>query len=398
MANTLLTTSEILRKSLMILHQKCNFVGNIFRGYDDKYAKEGAKIGDTLNIRLPNEYLSGDGEVITAASDTVERSIPLTINKRKWVAPEFTTHELTLSMDDFTDRVLEPAQAVLAAKVEADALTMSLDVAQQVGSPGSSPSTLITYLQAQARVTDSLGPLSKRCYHIKPIDMAVIVDSLKGLFQDSSAIASQYREGIMGKAAGGDWYQNTHMVRVTNGNKVAGVTVSGAGQSGSTLLLGGLAAADTFKKGQTFTITGVFEVHPETKVATNVLKPFVVTADVTSAGATLSVPIAPAIILTGGSQNVTAGPAAGAAVNVVGAANQSYGIGLHFYKDAFVLGTADLYIPKGVDMSGREEMDGISMRLVRDYEARPDKLITRLDVLYGYRTLREQLACRIASS
>lgn len=397
MPNTLLTPTEVTRKHLMILHQKLNLVGNIHRGYDKKFAVDGAKIGDTLVIRLPSEYPTGTGPTITDA-DTTEQSTSITVSTQRWVAPSFLSSELTLSLDDFADRVAEPAMTRLAAQIEADAFLMTLDVARQVGTPGTTPNTLLTYLQAGAVLTDELAPLSKRCFHIKPMDMATIVDSLKSLFQDSGAIAEQYREGIMGRAAGGDWYQNTHVARITNGNKVAGVTVSGAGQTGATLLLGGLAAADTFKKGQVFTIAGVTRVHPETKVNTGDLQQFVVTADATSAGATLSVGIAPSIVVTGPSQNVSGSPANAAALVFAGGQNAVYSSGLHFYKDAFALATADLVMPKGVDMSAREVMDDISLRMVRQYEVGSDKLRTRFDVLYGYKTIRRQLACRIASN
>jgi len=397
MANTLLTTTSVLRKALMILHQKLNFVGNIHRGYDKKFAVDGAKIGDTLVIRLPNEYPTGTGPTITDA-DTTEQSTSITVSTQRWVAPSFLSSELTLSLDDFSERVIEPAMARLAAQVEADALTMSRDIYRQTGTPGTAPSTFLTYATAQAILTDELSPLSKRCFHVKPMDMAIIVDALKGLFQSSENIASQYREGIMGTAIGGDWYQNTHMVKQTNGNKVASVTVSGAGQTGATLLLGSLSASDTFKKGQVFTLAGVNRVHPETKVDTGELQQFVVTADATAAGATLSIGIAPSIVVSGATQTVTASPANGAAVTFAGGQNAVYGLDLLFYKDAFALATADLIMPKGVDMSGREVMDDISMRLVRQYEVGSDKLRTRLDVLYGFKTIRRQQAVRIASN
>lgn len=397
MANTILTTTSVLRKSLMILHQKLNFVGNIHRGYDSKFAVDGAKIGDTLVIRLPNEYPTGTGATITDA-DTTEQSTSITVSTQRWVAPSFLSSELTLSLDDFSERVAEPAMTRLAAQVEADALTMSKDVYRQVGTPGTVPSTFLTYATAGAVLTDELAPTSKRCFHLKPVDMATIVDALKGLFQSSENIASQYREGVMGEAIGGKWYQNTHMIRHTNGNKVASVTISGASQTGATLTLGSLTASDTFKKGQVFTIAGVNRVHPETKVDMGELQQFVVTADATAAGATLAIGIAPSIIVSGATQTVTGSPANGAAVVFAGTANLTYGLDLHFYKDAFALATADLVMPKGVDMSGREVMDDISLRMVRQYEVGSDKLRTRFDVLYGFKTIRRQLACRIASN
>lgn len=396
-ANSLLTPTQVTRKSLQILHQKLNFIGKINRQYDSSFAQDGAKIGQNLTIRLPNKYTVGTGATVTP-QDTVETNVVLPVATQKHVPMQFISSELTLSMDDFADRVIEPAMNVLAAAVEADAFQMLLDVYYQVGTVGTAPSALLTYLQANARLTNSLAPTSNRCTHLTPADMVVIVDALKGLFQSSTEIGSQYREGIMGTAAGSEWYQNTLMPRMTTGNKVASVVVSGAAQTGSSLLVGGVAAADTFKKGQVFTIAGVNEVHPETKVDMGRLQQFVVTADVTSAGTTVTLQIAPSITVTGAYQTVSASPANSAALVFMGAASTQHGMDVEFYKNAFAIAFADLQMPKGVDFAHREEMDGISLRVARQWQVTTDNFITRADVLYGYKTIRPELACRIASN
>lgn len=396
MANTLLTPTMVTRKALMILHQKLAFVGTIERQYDDSFAKDGAKIGATLQIRLPSKFVSAVGATVTA-SDTVQTSVGLTVGTQRNVAMNFLTSELTLSMDDFSERVIDPAMAVIAAGVESDAFQMALDVYQQIGTPGTTPTALLTYLQAMARLDNSLAPRVNRCLQMPPLDAATIVDSLKGLFQDSQSISKQYREGIMGRTSGFDWYNNTLTSRFTNGNKVAAVTVSGAGQTGATLTLGGVAGADTFKKGEVFTCVGCNEVHPETKVDTGRLQKFVVTADVTSGGATVVVAISPSIVVTGATQNVSASPTNGGAVVFDGTASLQYGLTLAYYKQAFAIAFADLYMPKGLDFGSREVMDGISLRIIRDYTVLTDLIVTRVDVLYGVKTIRPELACRVAS-
>lgn len=397
MANSLLTPTIITRKSLQILHQKSNFIGRTERQYDERFAKDGAKIGSTLQIRLPNKYTVGTGAAITP-QDTTEQKVDLTVATQKHVPMEFLSTELTLSLDDFTERIIDPAMSILAATAEADALTMSKDIYQQVGTPGTTPATALVYLLGHARLSDSLAPSGKRCYHIKPIDNATIVDALKGLFNDSSRIAEQYREGVMGRGLGGDWYENTYMSRVTNGNKVASVVVSGGSQTGASLLLGGVANLDTFKKGQTFTIAGVNEVHPETKVDTGVLQKFVITADVTSSTTTVTVAISPSIVVSGALQNVSGSPANSAALVFDGTASLAYGLNLAWHKQAFAVVFADLDMPKGLDFAHREELDGISMRILRQFEVRTDKWVNRADILYGYKTIRPELACRVASS
>lgn len=396
MANTLITPTKVLRKALMILHQKLSFIGTIFTGYDNQFAQDGAKIGDTLKIRMPNKYIVGNGATISA-QDTTDQTVDLKVDTQKHVAMAFGSAEQTLSLDDFSERIIDPAMSVLASSAEADAFNMLLDVYYQVGTYGTVPNSLLTYLQAGARNTNSLAPLSQRSLQMDPTAMVTIVDALKGLFQSSEQIGKQYREGLMGRTAGYDWYQNTLMPRFTVGNKVASVIVSGGSQTGASLLVGGVAAADTFPKGTVFTIAGVFEVHPETKTNTGRLQQFVVTADTTSAGTTVALPIAPSIVVSGALQTVNASPANAAALTIGGTVSTTYPLLCGYHKTAFTMGFVDLDMPKGVDFAAREVMDNISMRIVRQYAIGTDVKTTRVDILYGKKAVRPELACRIAS-
>jgi hypothetical protein len=397
MANSILTPTAVTREALRILHQKLTFVGNVNRQYDDSFAKTGAKIGDTLKIRLPNQYVVRTGKTLST-QDTTENSVSLTVGTQKGVDINFSSAELTLSLDDFSDRILEPAMAVLAANIEADALNMYKDVYNSVGTAGTVPADLLTYLTAKQKLDENLAPMDKnRTIHTLPNASVKLVDALKGLFQDSSAISEQYREGKMGRTAGFDFYQNTLLPTHTLGNKVSSVTVNGASQTGSTLNIGGVANADTFKQGTVFTIAGVYQVHPESKAAYSSLQQFVVTADATMTTTTGSITIAPAMVATGALQNINATAASGAAITIVGSASTSYGQNLAFHKDAFAFATADLLMPKGVDFAAREVYDGVSMRIVRMYDITNDNFPCRLDVLYGYKAIRPQLACRITN-
>ena len=397
MANTLLTPSMITREALRILHQKLTFIGNINRQYDDSFAKTGAKIGDTLKIRLPNQYTVRSGKTLST-QDTTEQSVSLTVGTQKGVDVNFSSAELTLSLDDFSSRILEPAMAVLASSIEADALNMFKDVYNLVGTAGTVPNALLTFLQARQKLNENLAPMdNNRTCHLLPVTNATIVDALKGLFQDSTAIKEQYREGLMGRTSGFDWYENTLLPTFTVGNKVSSVTVNGASQTGSSLNIGGVAASDTFKQGQVFTIAGVYQVHPETKTTMSNLQQFVVTADATMSTTTGTIAISPPITTSGATQTVSASPASGAALTLVGSASTGYGQNLAFHRDAFAFATADLIMPKGVDFSSREQYDGISMRIVRMYDITNDNLPCRIDVLYGYKTIRPQLACRVTN-
>lgn len=395
MANTILTPNMITRESLRVLHQKLNFIGSINREYDDSFAKSGAKIGDTLRVRLPNQYTVRTGANLST-QDTTEQSVSLQVATQKGVDLTFSSAELTMSLDDFSKRIIEPAMAVLAANIEADALSMALDVYNNVNNIGSA-ATFKTILQGRKALNDSLAPIdNNRTALLNTQDNVDLVDALKGLFQDSAQISKQYKEGAMGRTAGFDFYENTLLGSQTTGTAASATTytVNGANQTGSQVTVA--TGATTFKKGDIVTFAGCFTVHPETKAVSATLQPFVVTADY--AGGAGNLQISPSIVTSGGAQNVSASPTNGGAVTKVGGASAVYKPSLVYHKDAFTFATADLILPNGVDFAAREVMDGISMRIVRQYAISSDTMPCRLDVLYGYKTLRAQLAARILSN
>ncbi len=392
MSNTILTSSVITKEALRILHQKLNFVGSMNRAYDSSFAQSGAKIGDSLRIRLPNKYTVRDGATLSA-QDTVETSTTLQVATQKGVDLNFTSNELTLSLDDFSKRILEPAMAQLSASIESDAFNMVKDVPYAVGANGSAI-TFKNVLEARKKLADNLAPSNDRTLILNTQDNVDLVDSLKGLFQDSSTIAQQYKEGMVGKTAGySAIYENTLLPNFSFGAG-SGYLVNGASQSGSSLIVD--TGTGALPKGTVFTIANVFAVHPESRLSTGVLQQFVVTANYTGGGGTVS--IYPAITASGAYQTVNAVPADNAVITTYATASADVTQSLAFQKDAFTFATADLVMPKGVDFSAREVYDGISMRVVRQYDINNDAFPCRLDVLYGYKTIRPELACRILAN
>jgi len=400
MPNTILTPTAVTREALRVLHQKLNFVGSIVRDYDDSFAKQGAKIGDTLKVRLPNEYVVRTGMVMDV-QPTVETSVDLKVQTVKGVDLNFTDVDLTLSLDDFSDRILEPAMARLAANIEADALTMYKDVYQQVNNTGAA-ATFAKVLQGRKMLVDSLAPVDKRTALLNTQDNVDLVDALKGLFNDKDSLSKQYREGYMGRTAGFDFAENTLIPSHTRGAEdtayttstlVAAMPVSSTAKSTITVASGTGAG----KKGDVFTIDGVFRVHPESKASTGVKQQFVLTADYVGGAGDMS--IAPAIVLAGGAQNVTIpSTSATAALTWAGTASAAHGISLVYQREAFAFASADLVMPKGVDFAARENYDGVSMRIVRQFDINNGNYPCRLDVLYGFKTLRPQLAARLANN
>jgi hypothetical protein len=398
MANTLLTPTLVTREALRVLHQKLRFVGSINRQYDDSFAKKGAKSGETLKIRLPNQYTVRSGATLST-QDTTETSVTLQVATQKGVDLNFSSNELTLSLDDFSKRILRPAMAVLAASIESDALAMRKEVWNQVNDTAAALS-FANVLNARKVLNDNLTPDDdRRTALLRTKDNVSLVDALKGLFQDSSAIKSQYKEGMMGRTGGFDFFETTHLATQSRGSGASYTTNTTTGSlpisSTPVTSITTAGGTGTVNQGEIFTIANVFSVHPETKVSTGILQQFVSTANQTGTG---SWAISPSIILAGPYQNVTIpSTSATAALTIAGTASTDYGQSMVYHEDAFTFATADLVMPQGVDFSAREMHEGISMRIVRQYDINNDKFPCRLDVLYGYKTLRPQLACRLAN-
>lgn len=393
MANTILTPTAVTRSALAILHQKLNFVGNINRQYDDSFAKGGAKIGDSLKIRLPNQYTVRTGASLST-QDVTESSTTLQVATQKGVDVTFSSAELTLSLQDFSDRILDPAMSVLAANVEADAYSMYKNVWNLVDGDAAA----LTYdyvMQGRQRLNEELAPMDNRRRALwSPVHARKLNVDLKGLFNDSATIAKQYKEGIVGRTGGFDHYENTLIGKHTTGTalKATTYTVNGAGQTGSAVTVA--VGATTFKAGDVVTFVGCNRVHPETKADSGTLQQFVITADY--AGGAGNLAISPAIVTSGATQNVSASPTNGGAVTKVGAgASETLDQSMVFHEDAFTFATADLVMPTGVDFAAREVMDGISLRVVRQYAISTDTFPCRIDILYGYKAIRPQMACRI---
>lgn len=391
MSNSILTPTAVTREALRILHQKLNFVGSINRQYDDSFAQAGAKIGDSLKIRMPNQYTVRTGKTINA-QDTEETSQTLTVATQKGVDVNFSSAELTLSLDDFSKRVLDPAMSVLAANIEADAMSMFKDVYNSVYDTGNA----ITYgdvLDARVLMQRGLAPTGGRTANLNPQDMVDLVKDTKTLFNDQAQLSKQYKEGYMGRAAGYDFVENTLWPNFTTGSENGSYVVNtSTGITSGTATITTTGGSGTMVKGDVFTVDGVFSVHPETKESTGILQQFVVTSDQSGAAAW---PVSPTPITSGAKQNITIVSAgASKAVVVQGTASTEHTTSLLYHEDAFTFATADLVMPKGVDFARREVQDGISLRIVRAYDINNDNLPCRIDVLYGYKTLRAEWAAR----
>jgi hypothetical protein len=344
-------------------------------------------------------YVVATGQAL-ALQDATETQVPVSLTTQDHVDFQFSSADLKLSIDDFGDRFVQPAVSALANKIDFNGLQLYKQVYNAVGTPGVTPIQLLTYLMAGVALDNNAAPQDEmRHLVITPKMQAYIVDALKGLFQQATAISQQYAKGQMGTAAGFQWAMDQNCPTHVSGTYTTAGAVGGAGQTGSTLATTGWAAA-SLKAGDSFTILGVFGVNPQSRQSTGELQVFSVTAAVTdTAGAIAALPIAPPIVTSGPMQTVSASPAGGAPITMLAASGVSTPQGMAFHRDAFTLVTADLPVPKGTDMASRisDKQLGISLRIVRDYDITTDQFPCRIDVLYGWATLRPELACRVCA-
>jgi len=406
MSNNLLTISMITNEALMVLENELTFSSEVMRSYDDQFAVTGAKIGATLNIRRPGRFIGTSGPALNV-EDFNETSSPLTLTTQFHVDTQFTTQDLALSLDAFSDRVLKPAVAAVANKIDFDGTTMAkLNTANIVGTAGTPPTSLLTYLTAQAYLDAEGAPRDgRRSCIIEPFTGATIVDSLKGLFVPNTSIGMQYAKGMMGRdSAGMNWKMDQNISAQTFGSYAGTATINTSTDTG--ILTTGWASTSslTLSKtgtftplvGDTFTIAGVFAVNPQNRQAygSNKLRNFVITAISGNA-----VTVSPAVISAGQFQNVSVTSPGASAVTPFNQAGAVSPQNIVMHKNAFVLGCADLDLPDGVVFAGRaSDKDlGLSMRIVRQYTINNDSIPTRVDVLYGWAPLYAELACRVAS-
>jgi len=404
-ANQLLTINMITREAVRLWKNANAFLQNVDMQYDDSFAVSGAKIGSSLRIRLPNDFTVTTGPALNV-QDTAEQSTTLVLATQKHVDVAYSLADRTLSLDDYSRRILAPMVNNLAGAVAVDLIqgaeggicniVANTDTNNAIQAPIAS-----TYLRAGAMLRNNSAPVANWKIVNSPDTEASVVASLTGLLNPAPEISRQYTTGRMYDALGFIWMADQTVITHTNGTLAQGsATVNGAGQTGLSLVVNALAGS--LNMGDIITIAGVHAVNRITKQSYGRLRTFAVTANV-PVGSTV-IPIYPAIVpaLAPGVpqqyQTVDVAPATGAAVNpALGlAASEPYTKNFAYAPEAVTLATADLEMPRNVHEAAREEFDGVSMRMVTDYFIGTDQLITRLDVLYGYLWIRPEWAVVVA--
>ena len=392
MSNSFVTIDMITREALRIAHESCAFISTTDRQYDDSFAKTGAKIGQTLRVRKPNKYSRTTGSRVMDVQDQAESNGTITIATQDHVDMRFNSAELALSIDEISKRYIEPAVKVLVSGIEADYLAFSSKATYQlVGTDNTAITTLEVPGKARAKLNQQLAPKSERAIQMDSVTMGALVNGMSAYFNPSNAIGEQYREGLIARTAMADYYENERVWTMPNAADVATTLDTYTVTEGDAdLTVAALSAAPV--AGMVFTIAGVYDVHPETKVAYPHLKQFVVGAGST----TTNVVFSPAPYSTGVNQNVSAMPATTAAVTFFGTASKNYVQPLMYHKEAFQFVTADLPLMDDAAKCVRRVQDGLSMRVWQASDIRNDELLMRIDILYGMAALRPEWACRLS--
>ena len=402
MSNSLLTIDMITRKALEILENNLVITRTVNRQYDDSFAVEGAKIGSILRIRLPDRALVTDGAALQVQDDN-EQYTTLNVSSQKHIGVNFTSAELTMQLDDFAERVLKPRISQLASSIDADVTNAYQQIYNSVGTPGTTPATSLVLLKGNQKLNEFATPMSQRYVAVNPAANAGLIEGMKGLFNPVDTISKQFKNGLMGEGIlGYDELNMTQSIRqFTTGSRNTSasytVTTTVATQGQSTIGISGATTGETLAVGDVFTIAGVYAVNPQTRESTGSLQQFVVTAANTAASSAYSsVSISPAIYTsTNALATVNSFPVSGAAITFLGAASTTYPQNLIHHKDAISFATADLLLPQGVDMASRQVHNGISLRIVRQYDINNDRMPCRIDVLYGYSAIRPVMAARL---
>jgi hypothetical protein len=399
-SNTLLTIDMITKECLRLAHEKATFIGTINRQFDDSFGEDGAKIGDTLRIRKPSQYVRRTGSRVMDVQDSEQQSTALVVATQDGVDMRFNSRELALDLDSFSKLHLEPAMATLISNIDSDVLQgCTKSTFNWGGTAGTSVSSLTAPGQARTRLNENLAPKGDRRIQVNSGTMQQLVSGTAAYFNPSGAISEQFREGLVARTAMADYYENERVWSMANTTSVTLSTSKLNGfisTNGQTSINISLLTVSSVGVGMKFTIANVFDVHPETKQAYAQLKQFTVTG-VTNVS-TFSV--SPPIYISGARQNVTGigTTTSTQALSWLGSPNSTYALGLMYHKDAFTFATAALPLMADASKCVRRTYDGLSLRVWQASDIRNDELLTRIDILYGFAAIRAEWAAVVVGA
>lgn len=394
-SESLLTPSIISQRTLVILENNLVAAGRVNRQFENAFHK----IGSTLTIRKPNRFTVSSGPALQIQNIS-EPSTSITITNQNHVDFQFSTQELTLVIEEFSERYLKPAAAALANIVDVTVLGLFNQFNNEVGTPGTVPAAYTAITAVGQRLDTLAAPQDNRTLILGQdaywsIDAALTTGPG---FQKSVAEAAY--KGFLVNLANFDIFLDQNVQAQTVGAYGGTPVVNGANQTGSSLVTNGWSDSITglLNVGDVFTLAGVYSVNPQSRLSTQKLMQFIATATANSDGSgNATIQINPPINPTGAYQNVTNSPANSATISVMGAASASYFQNIGFCKDAMGLVMVPMEIPNGVDFAAREMYKNIGLRIIRAYDISNDVIPTRVDILFGVAAYYYDLAVRLTN-
>jgi len=407
MPNTLVTPSWVLKEVGRGYENSLKFIANVNREYGDEYVQAGAKVGNTINYRLPQRWTVSDGQALDV-QNILDQTVPISLTNQKHVDMAWSAWQETTEVEMVRKRYVNPAADALSSVIDGLAFnTVYRDVYNSIGTPGTTTSTTLAYLQAGRKLTDLAVPRQGRVAVIDPEANVALANTTTTLFNPANIISANYRDGQLGSGqlGIGSWYEDQNRPTFTTGvTTTATPIVNGASQTGSSLITSGWGSGNTaLKRGDIITIAGVFSVNPLSYISTGRLQQFVLTADITDTTGAATLSISPSIITSGALQTVSNSPANSAVITLwsMAAGGSQTAVaspqGMVFHPDAFAFVTADLAMPAGGAKSTRisSKVSGLALRMAEQWDVNTDQNITRIDTIVGAATLQARMAVRI---
>lgn len=407
MANTVVTPDWVVVESAMYFQNSLKAVLNFYREYSDEYVQAGAKVGDTIRIRLPQQWeaSTGDGFV---EQNILDRTVNVILNRHRFVGMGWSTVEQTTDLDNIRQRYVQPAAETLANVYDKVSIEdVILSVYNSTGTIGTTPSAALTYSQAKVKILDLAGPEDGIVAVLSPLANATIAASTSTVFHPQRQISENWTKGQFASDQLGiaKWFTDQNTFRFTTGTTTTATPlVNGANQTGSSIVTDGWGSGNTaLKRGDIVTFAGVRWVNPLSKADTGALAQFVLTADATDTAGAVTLSISPSIVTSGSLQNVTNGPADNAVITywqmAAGGtlAATSSTQNMVFHPQAFASVMADLVMPSGGAKGSRvqaKEM-GLALRFIEQYAIGTNKNLSRLDILFGSAPIQERMATRV---
>lgn len=408
-SNNLVTPTWVIKKVTQRLTNALRFTSNVNRGYDDQYSVAGAKVGYTVNARLPQRYQTNKGAGLSPVGVS-EEIVPITLTDQANIGIEFSSASLKMEVDNYTEKYIDPAVDAIANTVDFDGLSrMYRKTFRTVGTPGTVPATNDIYTGARVKLVEGAVPANRLVAMLTAQMHATLAGANQALFNPSAVISQQYRTAMVGSNVLGikEWYCDENIATHTVGPLGGTPLVNGSTSDGASSIVSDgwtAAAANRLLEGDVIQIAGVYEINPMSYASTGRLKDFVVTANVDSNGSgQATIPIYPKLQVAGAFATCSALPADNAVITVFGHAsshaNKQTRQGLVYDPNAYTCVMSDLPLPQGVWVSKRisNKALGVSVRFIKAYDVMTDQSPARLDVLYGWAAVRPEMGCRVCS-